>query len=228
MNRRQWLGIVLVALAPVPSNAAPTAEVQSRRLQNRLELWANYASRTRNLVARYTLHRRSSLLDAPLYTTGTLVFVSPNRLILRDDGMTGSTTSIVDGAVTVTPGQPGAGGRLELGAGSRPAVDWLQKRLLRIFTPGAPAALIEGCRTHVPRGRGHKLDLMPPQGSAVRKALRSITLTFDPVAGAVIGLHISEAQGDVVELSLTDHRQNVDEAALATARGEAAPTPPDL
>jgi hypothetical protein len=67
----------------------------------------------------------------------------------------------------------------------------------------------------VPKSRTPRLELLPITGSAVRKLLRSLTITFDPVGGAVIKIVISEAQGDIVELKLSDHRQNIDGEELA-------------
>jgi hypothetical protein len=225
VNRRTFLGTSLLVL-PGTAGAAPASDVQDRRLLNRLELWANYAGRTQNLVARYTLIRRSSLLNEPLTITGTLVFIAPDRLVFRDDGMTGSTTELSAGLMTIVASQADSADKLQLSAATHPAAQWLGQRLVRTFAPADGAALIAGCRTHVPKGRGYKLDLMPPRGSAVRKALRTVTLTLDPVAGAVTGIHISEAQGDVVVISLTDHRQNVDEGALNAALGQREQRPP--
>ncbi|MEM6993398.1 MAG: hypothetical protein AAF721_22990, partial [Myxococcota bacterium] len=87
--------------------------------------------------------------------------------------------------------------------------DWLATRLVRMFAPVPAAQLIEGCRTSVPKGRGYKLDLLPPRGSAIRRVIRSLSLTMDPAAGAITRVVIAEAQGDRVTLGLSDHRQNL-------------------
>lgn len=206
MRRRVVLaGLLGGVLWPRIGLAAPDAA--TRRLENRLELWHNYAKSTRNLVARLTTTRTTSLLDEPLVVTGTLLFVAPGTLVLRDDGLAGSTTIIdrdgtrvfANGEAASTPRPPGR----------EPALDWVAERLVRAFAPGEPDTLVAGGRTHVPKGRGYRLELLPPKGSTIRRLVRSVALELDAVAGAVVQLTIAEAQGDRVVLGLQDHRQNL-------------------
>lgn len=206
MRRRVVLaGLLGGAVLPRIGLAAPNAA--ARRLENRLELWHNYAKSTRNLVARLTTTRTTSLLDEPLVVTGTLLFVAPDTLVLRDDGLAGSTTIIdrdgtrvfANGEAAPTPRPPGR----------EPALDWVAERLVRAFAPGEPDNLVTGGRTHVPKGRGYRLELLPPKGSTIRRLVRSVALELDAVAGAVVQLTIAEAQGDRIVLGLQDHRQNL-------------------
>lgn len=207
-NRRLFVqAIAGLALCPTSVWGAPR-EVEDKRLQNRLELWRNYAARTRNLLARVTTTRETSLLAEPLVVTGTLAFAAPTTLVLRDDGLGGSTTRIDGDDVRLTLNRPDAA--LDAAAPRHdPAALWVAERLLRMFAPGAEQDLVMGARTHVPRGRGYRLELMPPRGSLIRKVVRSMTIALDPVAGAITEIAIAEAQGDRVHLRLTDHRQNV-------------------
>jgi hypothetical protein len=207
MKRRAFVRIAAGAgLCPTIVWAAPT-ELEQKRLQNRIELWHNYAARTKTLLARVTTTRETSLLDAPLVVTGSLAFSAPSTLVLRDDGLGGSTTRIEGDEFSLHLNRSETR-RQELG---RPhaAASWVANRLLRMFAPGSEEDLVAGARTHVPRGRGYRIELMPPRGSTIRKLVRSITMTLDPVAGAVTEIVIAEAQGDRVRLRITDHRQNV-------------------
>lgn len=222
MKRRHFVRAGAVSLLlPRLGHGSPADD---KRLQNRLELWANYARRTKNLMARVTTTRESSLLDEPLVVTGTLLFRAPDTLVLQDDGLRGSTTIVegTDARILMQGEKAMAGPGLE--RADEPAVAWLADRLLRTFAPGDPQRLIEGARTNVPKGKGYRLDLMPPRGSSVRQWIRSITVHLDPVAGGVTQILIAEAAGDRVHLRITDHRQNVPtedlEAALERARGD--------
>jgi hypothetical protein len=221
MKRRAFMCTAVGLLAcPTLGWAAPE-EVEDRKLQNRLELWRNFAMRTNNLLARITMTRETSLLETPLQATGTLAFSAPSTLVLRDDGLTGSTTRIEGTEVLLRLNRADPGQRSGFGR-QTPASSWVADRLVRMFAPGAEQDLVVGARTNVPRGRGYRLELMPPRGSLIRKAVRTIMITLDPVAGAVIEIAIAEAQGDRVLLRLTDHRQNVPaediEAIVGTRR----------
>jgi hypothetical protein len=226
MQRREVLvgACGLLALGSETVRAGPRADVKQRRLQNRLELWENYARRTKNLVARYTSTRRSSLLQEPLVSTGVLAFATPATLIFRDDGSTGSTTRIEGSSMSVRPNQSTLPPGPEVDGSRLPAAKWLAEHLVKLFAPGAADGLIAGCRTHVPRGRGYTLELLPQRGSAVRRVLRALSMRLDPVGGAVIEIEIQEAQGDRFRIQLADHRQNVSDAELgpllASAAGE--------
>lgn len=227
-SRRSWCGgASLLALAG--SSLARAEEPQDKRLQNRLELWANYAKRTKNLVARLTSTRETSLLQAPLVVTGQLVFQAPGLLVLRDDGLSGSTTVFDGGTMTILANQSHGRPQLVLPRDRLPAAAWLSDRLLALFAPGDGAAIITDSRVDVPR-RGYRLDVLPPRNSQVRKVLRSLTVHLDAVAGAITEMLIAEAQGDRLRLQLADHRQNVPdediERMLAEVAALRAPPPP--
>ncbi len=178
-------------------------------MENRTELWANYAKRTQNVIARLVTTRETSLLDEPLVTTGQCFFKTPSTLLLRDDPVTGSSTLIDDGNVAVTSNHADARGTF-IDPTRHVAATWLADRLIRMFAPAQPSALVDGARINVPRGKGYRIEIMPPSGSAIRSALRSVTVYLDPVAGAVTQIIVAEAQGDRLRLQLSDHRQNVD------------------
>lgn len=205
-----WLRTAGAAPAPTPAPGEPTP--QERKLVNRLELWSSYAKRTQSLMARLSTRRETSLLAEPLEATGTLLFRAPSLLVLRDDGRQGSTT-IVDGAqiriVLNNSTVAAAADPAAVVADHRPAAQWLAQRLLHMFAPGDGTALVEGSRTHVPKGHGHRLELMPPMGSTTRRQLRSVSMQLDPVVGTITQIVIAEAQGDRVVLGLSDHRQNL-------------------
>jgi hypothetical protein len=231
IDRRAFLLALPVLLVPAllrsrTAGSAPAAPgeggeltPEERKLANRLELWSSYAKRTQNLLARLSTRRETSLLTEPLEATGTLLFRAPSLLVLRDDGRHGSTT-IVDGdEIRIVLNHRDSRGHDSRGAGRadptavvadhRPAAQWLARRLLHMFAPGDGTALVEGSRTHVPKGHGHRLELMPPIGSTTRRQVRSVSMHLDPVVGAVTQIVVAEAQGDRVLLGLSDHRQNL-------------------
>lgn len=208
MHRRHTLGLVLAALAaPTTVLAAPSA---SRRLENRLDLWSNYARRTNNLLARLTTTRETSLLDEPMITIGTLAFKAPGTLVLREDGLTGSTTLIERGRLHVVPNQKTLPRGVDYELDRLPGARWLSQQLLRIFGGPTTAALREHARISAPRGRGYRLEILPPAGGVERREVRSLVMDLDPVAGAVTKIVIMEAQGDRVVLQLSDPRQNIE------------------
>ena len=209
ISRRTLVVGGAAVFAGVATVAAAPAELTRRRLANRLELWEEYTSRSDNLLARVATTRETSLLAEPVITTGSLLFVAPGTLVLRDDSAQGSTTIIDDSGTRVLANRDGLPSGPEIRRGTRPAADWLATRLVRIFAPVPSAQLIEGCRAVVPKGRGYRLDLLPPRGSAIRRIIRSVSITMDPAAGAVTRIVIAEAQGDRVTLGLSDHRQGL-------------------
>jgi hypothetical protein len=208
-RRRTLLGLLgLGALGlPFAARRSHADEIEDKRLANRLELWSNYAKRTKNLVVRLTTTRETSLLREPLIVTGTLVFQLPGTLMLRDDGLAGSTTTIDDQGLRIRPNRPDATPTI-VDRNRVPAAGWLGDRLRAAFAPGEGAELVADSRTEVPRG-GQRLELLPLRDSAARKLVRSVSLHFDVVTGAVIEILIAEAQGDRLRLQLADHRQNV-------------------
>lgn len=186
--------------------AAPPLD---RRLRNRLELWQTFAKRNERMIARYHSTRWSSLLKEPLLADGTIAFESPAHLVFVDDGFSGSRSEI-NGATTHLATREAGEEERESRLMSRPALEWLADRLVRIFAPGDPETLIEGARAEVPKGRTPRLELLPPRSHAARLELRGITLTLDPVGGAPLRIEIAEAQGDRQRFDLSDHRQKVD------------------
>ncbi len=223
-SRRLWLSGVIASSGVLVlglGRAAPPAEPvdpQQRRLSNRLELWSSFARQTENLTARYTAERSSSLLLDKLVSSGQLAFVAKDeRLIMRDDGATGSTTRISRQALELTPNDPSLPRRPLVPPGSvtPPALRWLADHLLACFVPGDGQALIADARTEAPRGQLPRLTIMPLRESAVRALIRSVTLTLDPVGGAIQRIVIAEADGGQYDLRLVDHRQNVEPDELA-------------
>lgn len=209
--------------AALCTRTARADDLTDKRLQNRLELWANYAKRTRNLVARVTTTRETSLLREPLVVTGQIIFRVPSTFIVRDDGLNGSTTVIDGDELSILPNQrvEGAPVRPPIPRSENLAAAWLADRLRAAFAPGDGAALVADARTDVPK-RGYRLDILPPRNSQIRRAIRSVTLHLDPVAGAVTEILVAEAQGDRVRLQIADHRQNLPDEDLAALLAEVA------
>ncbi len=208
IGRRSWLlGLPAAGLLPLVVHAGPSAA--QRKLANRIELWGNYARRSRNLMARVSTRRETSLLEEPLLSTGTLVFRAPGLLVLRDDGRGGSTTLIDGDTIRIFLNRETREAPQAIHADARPAARWLAQRLVALFAPGDGTALLADSRTSVPKGRGYRLELLPPRGSAVRRQIRSLTVHLDPVAGSVTQLSIAETQGDRVVIGLSDHRQDL-------------------
>lgn len=212
--------IALLCPLALVVGSAHAGELEDKRLANRLELWANFAKRTRNLVVRTTTTRETSLLREPLVATGTLLFASPDTLVLRDDGLAGSSTIVDARGQRIVPNRAGAA-LLVIDPIVAPAAAWLGQRLRAAFAPGEGQELIADSRAEAPRG-GHRLELLPPQDSEIRKQLRSLTLHFDAVTGSVIEILIAEVQGDRVRIQLADHRQNVPDADLEAMLAEVA------
>lgn len=236
-TRREWLlgglacaagGLALARLVrAAPAEPAPPAlDGEQRRLAARLELHRSYAKRTTNLLARYTSERVSSLLQAPLVNSGQLAFAVGDRLVLRDDGATGSTTIVhaADQRVELRPNDPSLPTRSPLGPGGAapPALHWLAAHLLACFTPPPPPAsptdggpLLADARSEAPKGAIPRLVILPKRGSPVRLLLRSVTLTLDPVGGGVQRIVIAEADGGEFRLGIVEPQQNVEAEALA-------------
>jgi hypothetical protein len=211
---------VLAAVAR-PGRAQEPEDPEQKRLRTRIELWASFAQRTRNLGARYVSTRESSLLHEPLVRTGTLVFVGPALLVLRDDGSTGSTTTLRDGSVSIRPNLGSVPPGPTMDPAQLPALAWLRDRFLALFAAGDGTALVAQCRARAAKSRAPRLELLPLAGSDVRRLLRSVTVELDAVGGAVLSIDIAEAQGDRSILRLSDHRQNIEDAEIARALGDA-------
>jgi hypothetical protein len=212
------LGLALVGRAAPPGPAQPVDPTQ-RRLANRLELWSNYSRKTQNLLARYTSTRKSPLLVAELVESGMLAFVSPSLLVLRDDGVTGSTTRIEPTSIAITPNDPSLPRRRLPPRDEAPALRWLADHLVAGFAPGDGTALTADARTEVQSGKTPRLNLMPPRDSIARTLIRSMTLTLDQVGGAVVRVEIAESDGSSFVLQISDHRQNVEQELLDRVLG---------
>jgi hypothetical protein len=216
------LGLAWVGLAappgPTPPGDRPIDPAQ-RRLANRLELWSNYARKTQNLLVRYTSTRKSPLLVAELVESGMLAFVAPGLLVLRDDGVTGSTTRIEPTSIAITPNDPSLPRRRLPPRSEAPALRWLADHLVAGFAPGDGSALTVDARSEVPAGKTPRLNLMPLRDSVARTSIRSMTLTLDPVGGAVVRVEIAESDGSSFVLQLSDHRQNVEQELLDRVLG---------
>jgi hypothetical protein len=200
----------------VATTAQGDPATDERRLANRLELWRSFAAKTRHLAARYTATRRSSLLHAPATSAGRLEFTAPGRLLLVDESG-GATTRLEGGAITLSVGSRAGTGRAPR-TGSPEA--WLADVLLGLFAPGSADDLLRLGRLRIPKGRGQRLEFLPALGSEARRVYRSVTVELDAVTGAPVVIVVSESQGDVFELSLSDYRQNED-----LAREPSAPLP---
>ncbi|MEE9384548.1 MAG: hypothetical protein V3V08_14175 [Nannocystaceae bacterium] len=207
------IGITLLWTAlPRSLCAAPADET---RLAYRLDLWRTYSRKTRNLVARYTSKRRSSMLVAPLRNAGVLAFTAPGTLLLRDDDIRGSTTRIAAGRVAITPNDAALPRSIVHAPDTSAGLRWLRDHLLLLFAPVELSALRADCRVRAPRGRTPRLAFLPEAGSVVRKSIRSLEVSLDPVGGAISRVDIAEAQGDSLTLEFSDRRQNVPASELA-------------
>jgi hypothetical protein len=208
-----WLGLTM------SGRAAPPVDPTQRRLANRLELWANYARKSENLLARYTSTRKSPLLVSELVESGMLAFVAPALLVLRDDGVTGSTTRIEPDGIAIVPNDPSLPRRPLPKRSEAPALRWLADHLLACFAPGDGSALTIDARTEVPSSKTPRLTLMPPRDSVARTLIRSMTLTLDQVGGAVVRIEIAESDGSSFVLQISDHRQNTERELLDRVLG---------
>jgi hypothetical protein len=213
------LGLGLLGASLATWAAPPEEDREQRRLAARLELWAAFARKSSNLLARYTSSRSSPLLHEPLGNSGALAFVAPGTLVLRDDTATGSTTRIEPGRATIEPNDPSLPRRPLPQRSESPALRWLADHLVASFAPGDGSALTADARVEAPSGRTPRVILLPPRDSAARAVIRSVTLTLDQVSGAVVRLEIMESDGGSYVLGLADHRQSVEAELLARVLG---------
>ena len=182
-GRRHWLHLVgaVAATSMCPQIATAASSRAQRRLQNRVDLWHGYAQRTANLRARYQLTRHTSIMQHPLVATGTLVFVAPEQLVFYDDSEAGSRTEIQGQQMWMTPRSDKL-----TGAAPREATDaarWLSDRFHKLFAPTTPEDFLADASISIPRGSGMRLTFLPPEGSPVRRELRTLQVRFDPVSG---------------------------------------------
>lgn len=215
MNRRE-MHRLLLALTGLGGGAlcgAPMSAVASSRtttLERRLELWRVYARRNQRLVARYRSTRRTALLVEPLYQSGTLLFEAPGRLLLRDDTIDGSTTSLDARGARIVPNRDGGRHEVALDADrDAPALQWMLSKTLALFAPSDGSSLERSASLRAPRGRVPTLEILPLKKRDIRVRLRAIIVTLDPASGAISSILIQESQGDEFRVELSDHRQDV-------------------
>lgn len=213
ITRRHWLfGMTTWGLS---SSWTPAHADTERKLQNRLELWANFSGRTQNLRAHTRIRRESALLERPLAVTGTLFFRAPGELLLRDDDAAGTSTWIEAGTLRLVPHRSAAVAP-DFGQGHDPAAEWLIEHVVGLFAPPPSGPLgFPRARVLVPPGAGYRFELAPLRGSLARRVVRTMTVHLEPVAGAVTRIVLAEAQGDRLTIDLSDHRQNLDPADIA-------------
>lgn len=193
-------GHVLASMSEEAAVPGGLAELP-RAVQRRLELWQKPAGG--QLRARYRLTRQSSLLYEPLAVQGELVFTAPNRLELRDDEASGATTTIAGDALTIAAKDP----RLAKAgpAPDSPARRWLQGHLLALLGTDDVEALRDAARLRILRGGA--LELSPTPGHPARQVIRELRISLEPASGEVTELVLVEASGDVVTLTLSEHRR---------------------
>jgi len=193
-------GHVLGSMSEETAVAGGLAELP-RAVQRRLELWLKPPGG--QLRARYRLTRQSSLLYEPLVVQGELVFAAPGRLELRDDEASGATTTIAGDALTIVANDPKLA---ETGpAPDSPGRRWLQGHLLVLLGADDVEALRQAARLRVLRGGA--LELCPTPGHPARQVVRELRISLDPASGELTELVLVEASGDVVTLTLSEHRR---------------------
>lgn len=219
VGRRALLGLGAAATAWLALPGGSEAAAPRTAIDRRVALWRTFAEGNASLTARVTTTRHSSLFvdGAPRSLPGRMLFVAPDRLVLRDEDPTGSTTVIDGEAMSITANDPRALAGPTLARRS-PALAWLARHLVAAFAPGDGSALAADARLALPRG-GIALVVLPGVDSPVRRLIRSLTLTLDPDGGAVTQLELLEAQGDRWVLALRELRQGATDAELAGLLG---------
>lgn len=219
VSRRALLGLAAAAAAGPLLPGWAEAAAPRTAIDRRVALWRSFAEGNASLVARVTATRHSSLFvdGAPRSLPGRMLFVAPDRLVLRDDDPVGSTTVIDGEGMSITANDPRAAPGPTLSRRS-PALAWLARHLVAAFAPGDGAALAADARLALPRA-GIALVVLPGVDSPVRRLIRSLTLTLDPDGGAVTEVELLEAQGDRWVLALREHRQGASDAELAGLLG---------
>ncbi len=204
-------GLACGALSVCPAQAL--GRPATTTLERRLELWRVYARRNQRLVARYRSTRRTALLVEPLYQSGTLLFEAPDRLVLRDDTIDGSTTHIDASAARIVPNRSGGDHEVVLDADrDSPALRWMLSKTLALFAPGDGATLERAASLRAPRSRVPTLEIRPLKKRDIRVRLRALIVTLDPASGAISSILVQESQGDEFRVELSDHRQDVSAA----------------
>ncbi len=207
------LGGAALAVGSIPLHAEPPPE--DPRLTRRIELWEAFSRKThQNMIARTLTTRRSALLDQALVTTGSLALKVPDLLVLTDDDVSGSQTRFEDDRVYLALRRTPAGERRPIDPKTAPALLWTRDRMLALLSPGPRDRLHADCDLRAAKGKSLVLEMRPYAVSPLRRFIRLITASLDATTGAVIQIELHEAQGDVVTLGISDHRQDVDEESL--------------
>lgn len=175
--------------------APPVAPQVSRPVAKRLALWQRAAPPQ---TARYTLTRKTSLLWEPLVVRGTLTFTA-DRLELRDDERTGTTTVVARDTSSITLNDPS----LPPGPGVQrtPAISWLTDHLLALLTRDQDA-LLKDARASIPRGQGHAFLVSPQSTHPAHTIIEHLRVRLDPETGALLELELMLSAGDRVTLAL--------------------------
>lgn len=216
-GRRRALALAGAACVAYPRGLGAAPPATEQRLQNRLELWANFSRKTETLVAQVHIRRESALLQQPLATSATLHFKAPGSMLLRDQTSRGSTTLVEGTRIDIIPNATDRPKGAPIDTTEDSAAAWLRVHLLGLFAPPGDELGFPGARVTVPPGRGYRIELAPPRGSLARKLVRTITAQLDPAQGAVTQIAIAEAQGDRLVLDLYDQRQNLDPEGVDAA-----------
>ena len=208
-------GHALARAMPVtPAATPPTdpalAEPLARAMSNRVKLWQR-AGTGAGLRARYLMKRRSSMLFDPMITHGTLTFTAPGSLELRDDEPAGATTrvSLADGgALEISANDPTLPGPTRTAA--VPGRRWLGDHLLALLGARDLDALRAAARLRPQSGFGYRnaFQVLPAPGHPAAAVIHDIAVQLDPETGELVRLEITEAGGDVVVLSLSEHQRS--------------------
>ena len=90
--------------------------------------------------------------------------------------------------------------------------------MLDLFEPEGAKMLARRGVLRAPGTRGRpRLDLRPATSQKTLRTLLGMTVSLDPVSGAIMEIEIREARGDLLSLSLSDHRQKPSQEALERA-----------
>ena len=81
----------------------------------------------------------------------------------------------------------------------------MQGHLLALLGADDVVALRHATRLRIVRGGA--LELCPTPGHPARQVIRELLISLDPASGEVTELVLVEASGDVVTLTLSEHRR---------------------
>lgn len=183
-----------------PSSVAPAAPVPCDRIPGLSGRWADI----RSLQADYADVRTIRFLEAPLSSTGRMVYLRPDRL--RMDTRTPSRQSVVvdGGRVTVRHDDLGRTERMDLDADrtARAVVD----SILRVFGGRFDALDADYVCAAAPQADGWRLALTPRNEPVSRAIVRiDVDLGPDRLIRRVV---LNEVGGDTSTLTFSDVRVN--------------------